>query len=209
MAYGVDEGSLVLVISSIHGSIQTILHHYCDKINSTPLPIFKYLIETKGGNINAQDNRCDTPIHHAFRSFNPNKGGDINTLKYLLNLKSIDVKLGGYSRHTILHSASQTVNHLPLDIFQVLIEIKGLDVNCTDSDGNTPLHLLMHPLEGKKLDDSHVPKIVEYLIKKGAKINHKNSKANTALDEFFPHRSTHPLTYDVLITNCAKLGKDC
>jgi len=141
MAYGVDEGSLVLVISSIHGSIQTILHHYCDKINSTPLPIFKYLIETKGGNINAQDNRCDTPIHHAFRSFNPNKGGDINTLKYLLNLKSIDVKLGGYSRHTILHSASQTVNHLPLDIFQVLIEIKGLDVNCTDSDGNTPLHL--------------------------------------------------------------------
>jgi len=60
----------------------TILHNYCKCINTTPVEVYRYLIETKGCDVNAQDKSKDTLLHWAVRYFNPNKGGDINVLTY-------------------------------------------------------------------------------------------------------------------------------
>jgi ankyrin repeat protein len=135
------------------------------------------------------------PIHDAFSFFDLNEGGDANILIYLLLQDCIDVNIkGGYDR-IILYYACENIDHVPLDVFKCLIETKGGNINCLDQDKNTPLHLLMRFLS-QKLDDSQVSQIVEYLIKKGANVNHTVPL-------------THSLTHDVRINNRAKLGKDC
>jgi hypothetical protein len=185
----------------------TLLHSACQDINTTPFHIFKHLIQTKGCDINIQDQYLDTPIHDAFCYFNPNEGGDINTLMYLLNLEDVDVNKKGQYGHTILHLACRRINRLPLDIINYLIETKGSKIDCIDYQGNTPFHLLMTHLSTKL--DSNVSQIAEYLIQKGIPINHKNSSHLTVLDKLSQYPSTYPLTYGVLIKNGAKLGKDC
>jgi ankyrin repeat protein len=185
----------------------TILHSACQNINHLPIVIIKYLLEIKGCSINIQDKYLDTPIHDAFLYFNPNEGGDNNTLMYLLNLEDVDVNKKGQYGHTILHLACRRINRLPLDIINYLIETKGSKIDCIDYQGNTPFHLLMTYLSTKL--DSNVSQIAEYLIQKGIPINHKNSSHLTVLDKLSQYPSTYPLTYGVLIKNGAKLGKDC
>jgi len=124
----------------------SLLHWACSKINTLPLEIFKLLIETKGCDVNAHDNYGDTPIHVAFRYFDPNEGGDITVLTYLLSQKGIDPKIKDKNGYTILHWACEKINHLPLDIFKFLIEKHGCDINVLDRDDNTPLHLAFHSL---------------------------------------------------------------
>jgi hypothetical protein len=186
---------------------RTILHAACENINQVPLDIIKYLIETKDCDVTIQSKYSGTPIHYAFGCFNPNKGGDISMLLYLLNLKGLDVNMKGQYGRTILHAACQNINQTPLDIIKYLIESKGLKIDCIDYLGNTPLYLLMTYLSTKF--DCKGSQAAEYLIEKGIPINHKNSYKLTVLDAFSQHKSTHPLTYGVLIKNGAKLGKDC
>jgi ankyrin repeat protein len=186
----------------------TILHAACYNINNLPLDMFQYLIETKGGDIIIQSRYHGTPIHLAFRCFDLNKGGDINILKYLLNVKGIDVNMKDRNDSTILHAACENSNGLPLDIFQYLIENKGLKLGYLDCVGNTPLHVLMNDLSSK--DDSNVSQIAEYLIQQRIPINHKNSEQLTAL--YYCSEQliwAYRLTYGVLIKNGAKLEGDC
>jgi ankyrin repeat protein len=186
---------------------ETILHNYCQHINTTPHAIFRYLIEMKGGKITIQSKHRGTPIQYALCYFNSNEGGDIHTLMYLLNQEGIDVNTKSITGRTRLHHACENIDRLPLDIIKYLIENKGSEIDCLDKDGNTPLHLLMTYLSTKL--DSNVSQAAEYLIQKGIPINHKNSSHFTVLDKLSQHSSTHPLTYGVLIKNGAKLGKDC
>jgi ankyrin repeat protein len=116
----------------------TSLHWACEKINKLQLEIFKLLIETHGGDVNAHANNKDTPIHEALRTFNPNDGGDITALTYLITQKDVNVK--GQYGNTILHRACMNINTLPLDIFKVLIETQGCDINVQNDYNNTPLH---------------------------------------------------------------------
>jgi ankyrin repeat protein len=82
---------------------RTILHNYCRHINTTPLEVYRYLIEVKGCDINAQDKYNDTPIHLAFHFLNPNTGGDINLLTFLLNQKGVNINIKGQYDETLLH----------------------------------------------------------------------------------------------------------
>jgi ankyrin repeat protein len=118
----------------------TILHNYCKYINTTPLEVYRYLIEKKGCDINSQDGYQDTPFHNALRSFDPNDGGDITVLTYLLNHKDVNANIKGNFGQTILHIACDMVNILPLDIFKLLIETHGANVNVLDEYKDTPLH---------------------------------------------------------------------
>jgi ankyrin repeat protein len=162
---------------------------------------------TKGGDITIQTVGHNTPIHRAFYHFSSDKGGDIDTLMYLLNQKGIDFK--NQNGYTLLLSACANIFSPPsFDIIKYLIESKGVRVDCLDEYGNTPVHLLMLSLS-HTCQDFQVSQTVEYLIKKGGKINHENQRRKTALDVFSPYNSTHPLTYTVLIKNGAKYGKDC
>jgi ankyrin repeat protein len=186
---------------------RTILHYACRNVIGLSLDIFKYLIETKGGDITIQNDDNYSPIHDAFLHFNSSESVDISPLLYLLNLEDSDVNIKGRYGRTILHSACCNVNGISLEIFEYLIENKGLKIGCLDRQGNTPLHLLINNLSSK--DDFTVSQIAEYLIQKGIPINHKNSEQLTVLGRLFKHSCAHPLTYGVLIKNGANLGKDC
>jgi ankyrin repeat protein len=185
----------------------TLIHYSCENINSLPLDTFKWLIETMGGDINVQNSFKNTPLHYALKEFDSNKGGDINSLNYLLNQKVIDVNVKGSSGANLLHEACYNPYSFPLEVFQLLIETKGLNVNHCNQDNGTPLHTLMINLPLRR--DSELYEVVEYLIEKGVKINHKDFGGETVLDWLSPHSPAFPFTYDVLMESGAKLGKDC
>jgi ankyrin repeat protein len=95
----------------INGNIKdkngnTLLHWACEKINKLPIDVFKFLIETHGCDVNAQNNYKDTPIHYVFRHFDPNDDGHlIPVLVYLLSQKGVDVNIKDKDCYTILHLA--------------------------------------------------------------------------------------------------------
>jgi ankyrin repeat protein len=134
-------GGVKINIKGYYG--YTLLHSACEEINRLPLDVFKVLIETCGADVNAQDNIKYTPLHNALRNFDPNKGGNIKVLAYLLNQKGIDVNMMGLYCSTLLHTACKKINTLPLDVFKLLIETQGCDVNAQDDDEDTPLHLAL------------------------------------------------------------------
>jgi ankyrin repeat protein len=130
---------------------QTILHNYCQRINTTPLEVYRYLIERKGCDVNAQDKSNDTPVHLGFRAFDQNDGGNITVLMYLLGHENVNVNIKGKDGHTLLVTACNKINKLPLEIFKLLIETQGCDVNAQDNGKDTPVHLALrrfHPEGG-------------------------------------------------------------
>jgi ankyrin repeat protein len=119
---------------------ETILHNYCKCINTTPLAVFKYLVEKSGCDLNLKDFRNDTPLYYALQRFNPADGGNIDVLIYLLSQESVNINANCELDRTLLHIACENINILPIDVFQCLIETKGFDVNIRDNQLNTPLH---------------------------------------------------------------------
>jgi ankyrin repeat protein len=117
---------------------QTILHNYCQHINTTPLEVYRYLIETKGCDVNVQDKDKDTSLHNALRYFNPN--GDITVLTYLLSQRIVNVNTKGWNGYNLLHWACININALPIEIFKLLIETLGADVNIQNDNKDIPLH---------------------------------------------------------------------
>jgi len=124
----------------------TLLHRACQRINALPIEIFQCLIETMGCDVNVQDDKKDTPFHYAIRQFYPN-GINIAALHYLFNQKNVDVKIKGQYGYTLLHIACQKINSLPIDVFKLLIDKMGCDVNVQDSKKNTPLHSAIRPFD--------------------------------------------------------------
>jgi ankyrin repeat protein len=118
----------------------TILHNYCCYINTTPLGVYRYLIETKGCDVNVKTKDNNTPLHYAFYFFDPNEGGNINVLMYLLTQTNINVNTKGCNDETLLHYVCQKINTFPVDVFKLLIERIGCDVNAQDNGNDTPLH---------------------------------------------------------------------
>jgi ankyrin repeat protein len=157
---------------------RTILHWACKHINKLPLEIFKVLI-TLGADVNAQDNSNDTPLHYAIRCFNQNKGGDIAVLTYLLTQTNVNVNIKGEDGYTLLHIACININRLPLDIFKVLIETMGWDVNTQDNNNDTPLHCAIRCFDP---DDSDGITVSTYLLNQtNINVNIKGSCDSTIL----------------------------
>jgi ankyrin repeat protein len=126
-----------------YGTGCTILHNYCRHINTTPLEVYRYLIETKGCDVNVQNDNNDTPVHRAFCCFNPNAAGDITIFTYLLSQTNINVNNKDQYGFTLLQRACLRINKFPLEIFKVLIEKHDADVNIQNKDKDTPLHLAL------------------------------------------------------------------
>jgi ankyrin repeat protein len=119
----------------------TLLHTACHHINRLPLDIFKTLIETKGADVNVQDNYHNTPIHIALRNFKMSSGGDIAVILYLLSQESLNVKVRGDWGRTLIYSACTHVNQFPIDVFKLLIEKRGADINIPDSSNKAPVYV--------------------------------------------------------------------
>jgi ankyrin repeat protein len=158
----------------------TLLHDACEKINILPIEVFRVLIETHGADVNIQSAYKSTPIHCAIDSFNPNYGGNITALTYLLTQKDINVNIKGSSGYTLLHYACEKINILPLDIFKVLIKTLGCDVNAQDNSKHTPLH---HALRLFDPNDGGDITALTYLInQKNANVNIKSKSGYNLLD---------------------------
>ena len=138
----------------------TLLHTAFPYVNKLSLDLCKYLIETKGCSINIRDDGDQTPFCKAFLFFDSNNGGDVAVLTYLLTQKGIDVNIKGQFDRTLLHYACDNINRLPLDIFKVLIEKLGYDVNAQDKDNHTPLHNAIYCFNSSQGDIN----VLAYLI---------------------------------------------
>jgi ankyrin repeat protein len=138
----------------------TLLHRACEKINYLPLDVFKFLIETMGFDVNVQDDNKNTPLHNAFRCLNP-RYGDINVLIYLLSQEGINGNIVGQYDWTLLYTACFNINNLPIDIFKLLIETIGCDVNAQANNKNTPIHRALCSFDPNKGGDISV---LQYLF---------------------------------------------
>jgi ankyrin repeat protein len=118
---------------------ETILHNYCQFINTTPLPIFQYLIETKGCDLSLLDSYGEVPLHSAVSYFSLGDGGDINVMMYLFSQDGVDVNSTNEDNTTLVHQACENINSLSLEFFKLLIDTKGGDLNAVDDNNNTPV----------------------------------------------------------------------
>jgi ankyrin repeat protein len=159
---------------------ETILHNYCRYINTTPLAVYQYLIETKCCDVNAQNGSEDTPLHRATFHFSPNEdGSNIAVLHYLLCQNGTDVNIKGQYDSTLLHKACININSLPLETFKLLIETHGADVNLQNIFGETPIY---NALFYFKPDQGGDITVLNYLLaQKAININIKDEDGSTLL----------------------------
>jgi ankyrin repeat protein len=179
---------------------RTILHNYYAHINTTPLEVYRYLIETKGCDVNAQDKYNDTPIHCALRCFDPHYGGDITVLTYLLNQMGVNANIKGQFGNTLLHTACQHINSLPLEIFELLIETLGCDVNAQNTNKSTSLRYAIdsfNPNWGGNIE------VLTYLLsQKNINVNIKCNSGYTLLHDACEKINALPITiFKLLIEN--------
>jgi ankyrin repeat protein len=158
----------------------TILHYACESINKLPLDVFKLLIQTMGCDVNVQNDDKDTPLHNAFRCFDPNDGGDITVLTYLINQTKVHLNIKGKDGNTLLHYACEKIHDLPLEIFKLLIGTHGADVNIQDNKKDSPLHNAFSPFFSNH-DDHLVPVLMYLFSQKNVDVNIKGKDCYTTL----------------------------
>jgi len=169
---------------------RTILHNYCYHINTTPVEVFKYLLEIKSCGINSYDIFDYTPLYWALLEFQPDKGGEANTLTYLLHHTAVEVKAGSRSGFTLLHKACNNINSLPLSVFKYLIEIKGISVNAQDHASNTPLD---HAFLSFLPNTGDINILIYLLRQKDVNVNAKDKYGRTLLHQASYNINTLPI----------------
>jgi ankyrin repeat protein len=117
---------------------ETILHNYCGCVDAMPLGVLRYLVETKGCDVNAVDKRGNTPIHDAL--VHCNDSSDMSILSYLLRQNGVNANTKNENGYNLLHQACFNVNSLSIEIFEDLFEICGADINAEDESKTTPLY---------------------------------------------------------------------
>jgi ankyrin repeat protein len=165
----------------------TPLHLACRNINSLPLGVFKYLIETLGADINAIDDRLETPLHYGIIQYD--RCGDINNLYYLLNLPQLNIDAKDGKGVTIFHFAAFNIPQIPIEMFKFLIEEKRCDLNAVDSDKRSPLS---HAFE--KFTHACDPAVLFYLLSQdGVNVNRKGRDDYTLLHIACTHIYEFPI----------------
>jgi len=174
---------------------RSILHNYCKRINTTPLEVLRYLIETKGCDINATDVNLYTPIVWALLEFQVDEG-DNEALTYLLSHKNVNVNLRDRNGKDLLHWACYNINSLPIQTFKYLIESKGLRVDIKDESGHTALDFAFFQYQ------------TEYGCEKN--LIYVMSKANPKASHLFQHLLFNIGTFPLRITRYVveKMGVD-
>lgn len=132
-----------------------------------------------GKNINATDERRNTPLHYALYC------RKLETVKLLVRIGA-DISIGNIDGETPLHLAVDTLN---TNFVKVILD-RGPNLNARDKDGNTPLHTLVgnHYYNNDTMVDITI--ILEMLLKAGADPTITNNEGKTPLR-----------IYDILTSN--------
>jgi ankyrin repeat protein len=141
---------------------QTLLHVACSKGIDIPLSTIQFLIDVLKCDINAEDRDGNTPIYYALST--PAK--NLNTLTYLLTQPNLEINHLNRYCHSLLHTACSHLTGLPLDIFVLMIDRLGFDINISTPGQDNPLLLAVQYFE-PPCDIE----ILIYLLKKVSHIN--------------------------------------
>jgi len=185
---------------------QTLLHLACLNINSVPLEVLSYLIEVKGADLSVLDAVNNTPVYYALKHFRPDSNGDAPKLLYLFHQKGIDARNKNHQGCTLLHEICLNVNKLPLDVFKVLIETHGADLNAQENYNDTPLHYQFQLFEQNYPPN---PISLAFLLNRGGvNVNIKGRMGRTLLHWACLNSNLVPLNiFQLLIeTNAANLN---
>ena len=105
------------------------------------------------------------------------KKGDMKTIRYILNIPGINVNWNttDTNKYPLINVVLLNKNLDSVSKQKIIIKLKqkGANINATDIQGNTPLHLAS--LNRKD------PSIIIFLIKNGAAVNATNIYGNTPL----------------------------
>ncbi|HOE38549.1 MAG TPA: ankyrin repeat domain-containing protein [Bacteroidales bacterium] len=124
----------------------TILHSYAQKGLINPV---QYIVENKKNDINAKDRSGGTALIYAVQS------NQYDVTKYLL--KNGALQTYGWDAYPIHHAITDS----NLEMVKLLVE-HGANVNCKNSEGQTPLQMAKE-YYGYKTE------IIEFLIEKGGR----------------------------------------
>ena len=108
---------------------RTLLHSACER---GCLNLVQTLIRDHNADVNARDDRNNTPFHLAAQA------GKEDIAIALINEFSCSTSVKGWSGGTLLHSAC---NGGCLNLVRTLIQDHNADVNAQDYHNDTPLHL--------------------------------------------------------------------
>jgi ankyrin repeat protein len=147
------------------------------------LECLKYLIENKA-DLEAKDNEGSTPLHFSAQK------GHLEGLKYLID-KGAYKETKDNDGRTPLHSSAREMWNLEgLECLTFLIAQK-VDVNATDKQNNTPLHILGKYFRYRYFDSGYKDityievflRAAEELIKAGADLTAVNNKEETPIEK--------------------------
>ncbi|CAL8124248.1 unnamed protein product [Orchesella dallaii] len=164
------------VVNTLVERKQTELFHSRDENQNTPLHVAVIHLELLDSTIqlfssakvdfNAVDKYNNTALHYAviFKRSERTLGSLIKA--------SADEKVRGQYNRTVLHIAASSGNLAALKHFL----LRGHNVNGTDEEGFTPLHLAV------KLFETNAHEVVVLLVEHGADVNAINKDGETPLD---------------------------
>lgn len=156
--------------------------------------LFKLLLKPEA-NINSKNNQGCTPVHCLVWS---TISGVVSDLKTNLMSLGIQVNLENNSGDTALHLAAKYQNE---KLFQLLLLLNA-DLNSTNADGRTILHLLVHVVN-KVNADKTVSLAVE-LINRGVNVDPQDKKKQTPL--FYGVRNGNTKITQFLLKNGAQVN---
>ena len=142
------------------------------------LEVVRYLVEAKKLDVNARNDRGETPLHLA------TKNNCVTVAKYLIEAGA-DVNVRDRDGKTPLHVA---VKHAGKGLVELLLK-HGADPNAADNSGMAPIHYavlrLISPVPARTTvegeDKSDLSELIELLVKAGADINARDGLGNTIL----------------------------
>lgn len=181
-----------LCVNLVDHKLNTPLHYACKMIKPN-FEIIKLLIEN-GANINAVNKNNYSILHSLFHCHQLYRGQneiDYNIIKYILHQNILNNIIQYILHQSILPETLNTFNikdqnilihecrqyNSNNEIIKLLLE-KGINVNCKDKDGNTPIIIACD--KGWALEMCYAD-TVKILLDKNANINEKNNEGYNAL----------------------------